>query len=111
MGCRRSSRAPAGRARRGGAFFDSDNRAAAGAFSALGFSATVHPEEVPVPATPPRFDFSTAPVAPYTDALVYAFPKHLQLPYTFQWNIAVEKALGRNQAMTTSWVVRQGAAF
>jgi hypothetical protein len=91
-----------------GAYFDTDNQPAAQAFSAIGFSATAHSENVPVPVTTAQLDFSTTPSAPYTNTTVFAFPHHLQLPYAFQWNVAVEKALGRNQVITASWVGASG---
>ncbi len=87
-----------------GVYFNTDNQPAAEAFNAIGFSATNHPENVPVPITPVQLDFSTTPIAPYTNTTVFAFPRHLQLSYTFQWNFSIEKALGRNQAITASWV-------
>ncbi len=92
----------------GGVFFDSDNRAAAGAFSGLGFSATSHLENGPVPVTAAQLDFSPTPSAPYTNTLAFAFPPHMQLPFTWQWNLSIEKALGKNQALTTSWVGASG---
>lgn len=88
----------------GGIFFDTDNRAAASAFSALGFSTTMHPENVPVPVTPAQLYFSTDVSPPYASAPVFLFPRHLQLPYALQWNVAVEKSLGRSQVFTASYV-------
>lgn len=88
----------------GGIFFDTDDRAAVRAFSALGFSETMHPTNVPVPVTPGQLDFSVSPSAPYTHSVVYAFPRHFQLPYSVQWNVAVEQSLGRNQTFTASYV-------
>ena len=35
------------------------------------------------------------PAPPYT-ASGYYFPAHLQPPYTFHWNVAVEQSLGKN---------------
>jgi hypothetical protein len=91
-----------------GVFFDTDNPATAPAFSALGFTTTVHPENVPVPVTPAQLDFSTAVSPPYTGAPVFAFPRHLQLPYALQWNVAVEKSLGKSQVFTASYVGTSG---
>lgn len=42
------------------------------------------------------------PVAPYSS--MFAFPAHLQLPYTLQTNLSVEQALGRSQSVTLSYV-------
>ena len=92
----------------GGIFFDTDNRAAVRAFSALGFSETAHPVDVPVPVTPAQLDFSLSSSAPYTNSLVFDFPRHLQLPYSVQWNVAIEKSLGRDQTFTASYVGASG---
>jgi len=92
----------------GGIFFDTADRQAAEAFSALGFSATTQFQNAPVPVTPGQLDFYTAISAPYKNAPVFAFPQHLQLPYAIQWNVAAEKALGRTQTLTVSWVGANG---
>jgi hypothetical protein len=92
----------------GGVFFQTADRPAAEAFDALGFSATNHPQNVPVPVTTSQLDFSTTASAPYTNTTVFAFPQHLQLPYSLQWNIAVEEALGKSQTLTVSWIGANG---
>jgi hypothetical protein len=87
----------------GGVFFDTDNRAGVQAFSAFGFSETMEPINVPVPVTPTQLDFPLSSSSP-TNSLVFAFPRHLQLPYSVQWNVAIEKSLGTNQTFTASYV-------
>jgi hypothetical protein len=47
------------------------------------------------------------PVPPY--GTVYAFPSHLQLPYSVQWNASIEQALSNSQAVTISYVGSHGA--
>jgi hypothetical protein len=79
-----------------GVFFGTDNVAGSEAFDALGFSATNYLQTVPGPVAPGQFDFSTAVTASYTKSAVYAFPRHFQLPYSIQWNVALEKVLGRS---------------
>jgi hypothetical protein len=91
-----------------GIFFDTNSRAAVRAFSALGFSQTMHSTKVPVPVTANQLDFSVSSTPPYTNSLVFAFPRNLQLPYSVQWNFAMEKALGQNQTFTTSYVGASG---
>ncbi len=91
-----------------GIFFGTNNAAGVEAFNALGFSATSFLENVPVPVASSQFDFSTAPSPPYTRAVVFAFPRHFQLPYSLQWNVAVEKALGRGQSLSASWIGASG---
>lgn len=92
----------------GGVFFNNGNRAASPAFSALGFSATSQTRDAPIPVTAAQLNFSPVPAAPYTNTVAFAFPQHLQLPYALQWNLSVEKALGRNQTLITSWVASAG---
>ncbi|WP_187143381.1 carboxypeptidase-like regulatory domain-containing protein [Terriglobus albidus] len=91
-----------------GIFFATANRPAAEAFSALGFSATNHPINVPVPVTPAQLDFSATPPGPYINTAAFAFPPHLQLPYALQWNIGIEKSLGKRQTLNISWVGTNG---
>lgn len=91
-----------------GVFFDTNNRSAARAFSALGFSETVHPNNVAVPVTPAQLDFSVSTSPPFANSLVYAFPRDLQLPYAVQWDLALEKSLGSNQSLTASYVGASG---
>ncbi len=88
----------------GGVFFDTANEPAVQAFNAIGFSKAVHLYNAPIPVTSSQLDFSTLPTSPYTNTTAFAFPSHLQLPYTLQWNVALEKALGRRQAFTLSYV-------
>ena len=37
-------------------------------------------------------------------ATLYAFDPNLKLPYTLEWNFAVEQGLGKDQALTTSYL-------
>jgi hypothetical protein len=92
----------------GGVYFSTDNQPAVEAFNAIGFSAIAHSENVPVPVTPTQLSFTTTPSAPYTSSTVFAFPRHLQLPYAWQWNVSINKALGRDQAITASWIGASG---
>jgi len=46
------------------------------------------------------------PIAPdnLASGTFAAFNPHIQLPYTLQWNIAVEEALGRQQTLSASYI-------
>lgn len=92
----------------GGVFFDTGTQPALEAFNGIGFATSAHFLGAPVPVTQSQLSFSTAVVPPYTNAKVFAFPSHLQLPYSFQWNIGVEKALDKNQSFTISYVGAAG---
>ncbi|MGB8481504.1 MAG: carboxypeptidase regulatory-like domain-containing protein [Acidobacteriaceae bacterium] len=95
----------------GGVFFDTANRAAAPAFSALGFSATEQIVNAPVPINASQLNFSVAPSPPYTTSLVFNFPRHLQLPYAIQWNAAIEQSLGKSQTLTASYIGASGRSL
>jgi Carboxypeptidase regulatory-like domain/TonB dependent receptor len=92
-----------------GVFFDTGQQLGSFGYVGPGFSAYSFfgnafgsPASFPVPpvqSTPPIVN---PPVAPY--GVVYAFPSHLQLPYTLQWNTSVQQALGKSQTLTLSYV-------
>ena len=92
----------------GGAFFDTEMQPALRAFTGIGFTSYAHFLNAPVPATSPQIDFSTAVEAPYANQQVFSFSPHLQLPYSLQWNISMEQALGRSQSFTLSYVGASG---
>jgi hypothetical protein len=94
----------------GGVFFDtgqqlgSQGYAGAGYF-ASGFFGSAFGLPVSFPAPIGQFvpPVVNPPIAPYNTP-VYGFPKHLQLPYTLQWNTSIQQALGKSQAATFSYV-------
>lgn len=95
---------------RGGAgvFFDTDNQYATYAYDGIGFGAYTTTSGFALPILPSQLDFSTAPSAPYIDDIAYAFPRHLQLPYTLEWNVSLQQAMGSSQALTVSYVGSNG---
>jgi Carboxypeptidase regulatory-like domain/TonB-dependent Receptor Plug Domain len=92
----------------GGIFYDTGNQPALRAFEGLGFKQSVHYRNVPLPATPAQINFSPSLTPPYSNSESFVFPQHLQLPYSLQWNIGIEKALGKNQTATISYVGANG---
>jgi Carboxypeptidase regulatory-like domain/TonB dependent receptor-like, beta-barrel len=90
----------------GGVFFDTDNQVAADGFIGAGFGATQSYFSVPLPLTPEQTNIPIGISPPYST--VYAFPTHLQLPYTFEWNASVEQALAKSQSFTISYVGSNG---
>jgi TonB dependent receptor len=95
---------------RGGAgiFYDTGTQSALDAFTGVGFSTSAHVLNTPIAVSASQRDFSTTVAAPYTNAKVFAFPVHLEPPYSFQWNMGVEKALGEGQSLTVSYVGSEG---
>lgn len=92
----------------GGVFFDTDNKEAAQGFSGIGFSAFKIISGYPLPFTPEQLNFSPSVAPPYTADYIYAFPKNLQLPYTFEWSASLEQALGKSQTLSLSYVGSNG---
>ena len=95
----------------GGVFFDTGTQVAADAYYGLGFSAYKYLFQAPLPAAANALNFAPSVAPPYTGSTIYAFPSHLQLPYTLEWNVSVDQALGHSQTLTMSysWIKRQTA--
>ena len=91
-----------------GIVFDNPNRAAVPAFTALGFSNTTLLRDAPIPATALLPDTPTSSDVPYNARLGYLFPRHFASPFSLQWNLSVERALGVHQSITLSYVAALG---
>ncbi|MGC2547814.1 MAG: TonB-dependent receptor, partial [Silvibacterium sp.] len=93
----------------GGVFFDSnDNLATQGYVSGIGFESLNAYASAPLPVTSQQLIFPSSVTPPYTSSEIYAFPTHLQSPYTLQWNVALQQAMGKHQSATLSYVGANG---
>ena len=93
----------------GGVFFDTDNELATQGFvQGIGFNANSVFNNSPLPVTPAQLDFGPSVDPPYTDSIIFAFPPHLQLPYTLSWNVSLEQGIGDAQSLTLSYVGSNG---
>jgi hypothetical protein len=91
----------------GGAFFDSLDQIATNGFESVGFYALKSYANSPLPVTDAQTDFAVSVTPPYS-APIYAFPSHLQLPYTLQWNTSLEQSFGKAQSLSLSYVGANG---
>jgi hypothetical protein len=91
-----------------GVFFDTGNQPAFRAFTEASFHTTTTFQNEPLPLAPSRLTSNASFEPPFAQSTTFAFPRHLQLPYSLQWDIAVEKALGRNQTLTLSYIGSHG---
>ncbi|MBZ5664169.1 MAG: TonB-dependent receptor [Acidobacteriia bacterium] len=87
-----------------GLFYDMGNTQGSGGFGAIGFSSYALFFGVPVPLTSAQVTLPPPSVAAPYNASVFAFDPNLKLPYTMEWNFAVEQGLGANQTLTMSYV-------
>src|SRR6266567_1864751 len=92
----------------GGAFFDTANQLATQGYNGIGFSAVKTYFGAALPVTAPQLDFAPSVSAPYTSGTIYAFPQHLQLPYTLQWNVSLDQAIGETQVLSLAYVGSNG---
>ena len=98
---------------RGGAgvFFDTGQQQGTFGYNGAGFtgSAIYCPscaEQAVFPLTPAQLNPPI--VAPPPAPILYGFPHHLQLPFTWQWNATLQQAIGNAQAVTISYVGASG---
>jgi hypothetical protein len=92
-----------------GVFFDTGIQPALRAYTEAGFHTTTTLQNFPLPLAPEQLTTGAGFVPPLRGSTTFAFPRHLQLPYSLQWDIALEKALGRNQTLTLSYIGSHGA--
>ncbi len=92
----------------GGIFYDTGLALSAEGYYGIGTTG-FGSYQAPFPATLAQVQAVSAPgaEAPY-NAPIYAFDPHLKSPYTGQWNIAVEQALGSQQSLTVNYVGAAG---
>ena len=89
-----------------GLFYDTGNALASqGLSGGVGFGSSAVLGNIGFPTLPPPPAPSTS--SPY-NGTVTAFDPHLRLPYTKEWNLTVEQALGQSQKLTVSYVGAQG---
>ena len=96
-----------------GIFYDTGQGTALRGYSSFPYNTVRNitaPAQLRFPANeadlaPPAFSDAGPP--PYSSSF-FVFDRKLKLPYTRQWNAAIEKGLGRQQSVSVSYVGAQG---
>ena len=93
-----------------GVYYDLGSGQALAGFGTFPFSASTFLSGVPLPLSPTQAQPPTFPAVqlPLTNVSLNALNPNLVLPYTLQWNVAVEQSLGQQQAVTLSYVASAG---
>lgn len=96
-----------------GLFYDTGNDLAAAGFNGrFPYSSVRVISNVTFPPSPIQLAPALVPVpltAPY--GFLTVFDPDLKLPYTLQWNVALEQSLGKSQALTISYVADAGRSL
>ncbi|MDE1152025.1 MAG: TonB-dependent receptor [Micavibrio sp.] len=94
----------------GGLFYDlGASSYASNEYQGVGFQSTGETVGAAFPFTQAQIDAIPAPsLTPPWQNEIYAIDPNLKLPYTWQWNVAVEQSLGRDQTLTLSYVGSAG---
>lgn len=92
-----------------GVFFGNASEVAVNTFDgSIGTTLSVDFTDVPLPLTPTQSGSVLFGQDSLTNAPAYLISRHLQLPYTLQWNVSLEQALGDSQSLTASYVGTDG---
>ena len=92
----------------GGVYFDTADEVAGQGYNGIGFGVVSVYRPFSLPFTPSQLGITPSLDPPYTSSTAYAFPAHLQSPYTLQWSAALEQGLGRSESFTVSYVAANG---
>lgn len=92
----------------GGIFYDVGIGAAANVGSAFPNNVTVSTANVPLPVSNFSAFVPTPSLQPPYPGTIYAFDPNLDLPRSYQWNLAVEKSFKDKQALSLTYLGQAG---
>jgi hypothetical protein len=91
-----------------GQFYDTGGILGATGFTLLGFGSMEHYTKLGFPFAASFYDLpAPSTAAPYNQAVV-GYQRNLRLPYTLQWNLALEQNLGTSRSFTVGYVASVG---
>jgi hypothetical protein len=87
----------------GGVFYDLGNTQATRGYDGFGYRSSTF-LLVTVPFEPSNLSARPGPPQSILTVPMFAFDRRLRLPYTGQWNLSIEQALGATRSLTVSYV-------
>jgi hypothetical protein len=91
-----------------GVFYDMGNTNATAGYGGVGISSQGSYSSVSYPLSTAELQLPPASIEPPYNARVWAFDPHLRLPYTLQYNVAIEQAFGSKQTIIINYVGSSG---
>jgi hypothetical protein len=87
-----------------GVFYDPGNSQGSAGYLGIGFSSAAVIPAASFPLTSAQLTLPPPSVAAPYGGLIFGFNPNLRLPYSFQYNLAVEQSLGRKDSLTLGYV-------
>jgi len=91
-----------------GAFYDTGNTLGSIGFTGLGFGVNKNYSGLSFPFASSVYMLPTASTASPYNATAVGYDRDLRLPYSLQWNISMEQALGASRSFTLGYVASAG---
>lgn len=95
-----------------GIFYDMAGGQATRGYTSFPFSSVTSAVRVPFVLGSPALEAALQPAPFNTDppynSSFYVYDRNIELPYSLQWNVAVEKALGSRQSVSVTYVGSRG---
>ena len=87
-----------------GVFYDPGNSRGSLGYNGIGFTSAAEVSSASFPLTSSQLTLSPPNIATPYSGSIYAYDPNLRLPYSFQYNLAVEQALSRHDSITVGYV-------
>ena len=92
-----------------GVFYDLGTETAPGLLSAFPNLASTFAPSQPLPYTDATLlQGSFSPTPPYSSFFTYGYSSNLKLPFSYQWNVALEKSFAGQQSFSVTYVGQEG---
>jgi len=87
-----------------GAFYDPGNSQGSAGYNGIGFTSSATVAGASFPLTSAQLTLPPPSIASPYNTYVYGYDPNLRLPYSFQYNAAVEQALSKGSSLTVGYV-------